>query len=112
VRDTSFELGRIFGIRIGVNWSWLVVFGLILWTLASGIFPATNSGLSDGTYLAMAIAASLLCGRLLASPGAQRRNDLGCQALSLLVSGRSRRCRASLRMMPTLGGTARLLPCV
>jgi predicted GNAT family acetyltransferase len=30
VRDTSFELGRIFGIRIGVNWSWLVVFALIL----------------------------------------------------------------------------------
>jgi hypothetical protein len=27
---TSFELGRIFGIRIGVNWSWLVVFALIL----------------------------------------------------------------------------------
>jgi Zn-dependent protease/predicted transcriptional regulator len=57
---SSIELGRIFGIRIGVNWSWLVVFALILWTLASGIFPSTNPGLSDGTYLAMAIVASLL----------------------------------------------------
>jgi Zn-dependent protease/CBS domain-containing protein len=57
---TSIELGRIFGIRIGINWSWLVVLALIVWTLASGIFPATNPGLSDGTYLAMAIAASVL----------------------------------------------------
>ena len=57
---SSIELGRIFGIRIGVNWSWLVVFALILWTLASGIFPETNPGLSDGTYLALAIVAAVL----------------------------------------------------
>ena len=57
---SSIELGRIFGIRIGINWSWLVVFALILWTLASGIFPETNPGLSDGTYLALAIVAAVL----------------------------------------------------
>ena len=59
MRD-SFTLGRIAGIRVGVNWSWLVVFTLIVWTLASGIFPATNPGLGDGTYVAMAIAAAVL----------------------------------------------------
>ena len=57
---TSFELGRIFGIRIGVNWSWLVVVALLVWTLDTAIFPETNPGLSDGTYLAMAIAAAVL----------------------------------------------------
>ncbi len=57
---TSIELGRIFGIRIGINWSWLVVFALIAWTLATGIFPATNPGLSDGTYLGMALVAAVL----------------------------------------------------
>lgn len=31
----SFQLGRIAGIRIGINWSWLVVFALIVWTLAA-----------------------------------------------------------------------------
>ena len=56
----SFELGRIAGIRIGVNWSWLVVFALIVWTLDATIFPDSNPGLSDGTYLAMAIAAAVL----------------------------------------------------
>jgi Zn-dependent protease len=59
VRD-SFTLGRIAGIRLGVNWSWLVVFALIVWTLATGIFPETNAGLSDGTYIGMAIAAAVL----------------------------------------------------
>ncbi|MDQ3777842.1 MAG: site-2 protease family protein [Actinomycetota bacterium] len=57
---SSIDLGRIFGIRIGINWSWLIVFALIVWTLAAGIFPATNSGLSDGTYVAMAVAAAVL----------------------------------------------------
>jgi Zn-dependent protease/CBS domain-containing protein len=57
---SSISLGRIFGIRIGINWSWLVVFALIAWTLASGIFPRTNPGLSDGTYVWMAIVASVI----------------------------------------------------
>jgi Zn-dependent protease/predicted transcriptional regulator len=58
--NSSFELGRIAGIRIGVNWSWLVVFALIVWSLASGVFPNQNEGLSDGTYIAMAIVAAFL----------------------------------------------------
>jgi Zn-dependent protease/CBS domain-containing protein len=57
---SSIPLGRILGIRIGINWSWLVVFALIAWTLASGIFPETNPGLSHASYVWMAIVASLL----------------------------------------------------
>ena len=56
----SFQLGRIFGVRIGVNWSWLVIFTLIVWTLASGIFPETNPGLSKGAYGVMSVLAALL----------------------------------------------------
>jgi Zn-dependent protease/CBS domain-containing protein len=59
VRD-SFTIGRISGISIGVNWSWLVVFALIVWTLATGIFPSTNPGFADGTYVAMALVAALI----------------------------------------------------
>jgi Zn-dependent protease/predicted transcriptional regulator len=57
---SSIELGRIFGIRIGINWSWLVVVVLITWTLAAGIFPETNPGLSDATYVVIAIVAAAL----------------------------------------------------
>jgi Zn-dependent protease/CBS domain-containing protein len=58
--NASFTLGRIAGIRVGVNWSWLVVFALIVWTLSQSIFPRMNEGLSDAAYLGMAIAAALL----------------------------------------------------
>jgi Zn-dependent protease len=57
---TTFRLGRIAGIEIGVNWSWLLVVALIVWSLADGVFPETNPGLSDGTYIAMAAVAALL----------------------------------------------------
>jgi Zn-dependent protease/predicted transcriptional regulator len=59
VRD-SLTLGRIAGIRFGVNWSWLIVFALIVWTLATGIFPNQNPGRSQGVYTAMAIVAAFL----------------------------------------------------
>jgi Zn-dependent protease len=58
--NPSFTLGRLFGIRISINWSWLVVVVLIVWTLAASVFPAQNEGLSDSTYLLMAIAAAVL----------------------------------------------------
>ncbi len=57
---TSLRLGRVAGIEIGINWSWLVVFALLLWTLATGIFPSTNPKLSGGTHVAMAIVATVL----------------------------------------------------
>jgi Zn-dependent protease len=57
---SSVRLGRIAGIEFGVNWSWLVVFALLVWTLASAIFPSTNPGLSKGTHIAMAIVAAFL----------------------------------------------------
>jgi Zn-dependent protease len=56
----SIEIGRIAGIRIGVNWSWLIVFALIAWTLADAVFPHQNPGLADGTYVAMALVAAIL----------------------------------------------------
>jgi Zn-dependent protease/CBS domain-containing protein len=58
--NPSIDLGRIAGIRIGINWSWLVVFALIVWSLAVGVFPSQNPGLSDGEYIAMALVAALV----------------------------------------------------
>ena len=58
--NSSFELGRIAGIRVGVHWSWLAVLALIVWSLGSGVFPAENPGLEQSTYYAMAVAAALL----------------------------------------------------
>jgi Zn-dependent protease len=58
--NASFRLGRIAGIEIGLHWSWLVVFALIVWSLTTTIFPDQNPRLGDGTYLTMAVVAAAL----------------------------------------------------
>jgi Zn-dependent protease/CBS domain-containing protein len=56
----NIRLGRIGGVEVRVNWSLLVIFALIVWSLADGVFPSQNPGLSDGVHLAMAIVAAVL----------------------------------------------------
>ena len=58
--NPSLTLGRVAGVRISVNWSWLVVFALIVWTLASAVFPAQDPHLARTTYLGMAVVAAFL----------------------------------------------------
>jgi Zn-dependent protease/CBS domain-containing protein len=60
VVNGNIRLGRIGGVEVRINWSWLVIFALIVWSLADGVFPSQNPGLSDGVHLAMAIVAALL----------------------------------------------------
>jgi Zn-dependent protease/predicted transcriptional regulator len=60
VTGSSFTIGHIAGIRVGVHWSWLVVFALFVWTLSTGVFPRTNPDLSDNTHLGMAFVAAVL----------------------------------------------------
>jgi Zn-dependent protease/CBS domain-containing protein len=60
VVNGNIPLGRIGGVEVRINWSWLVIFALIVWSLADGVFPSQNPGLSGGVHLAMAIVAALL----------------------------------------------------
>ena len=60
VVNGNIRLGRIGGVEVRINWSWLVIFALIVWSLADGIFPSQNPGLSRGVHLAMAVVAALL----------------------------------------------------
>jgi len=56
----SFVLGRVAGVEIGATWSWLIVVGLIVWSLGAAVFPDEVPGLSGGAYAAMAVAATAL----------------------------------------------------
>ena len=58
--QSTFKLGRVAGVEIGINWTWLAVFALTAWTLADGVFPETNPGLGAGTYWTMGIVAALV----------------------------------------------------
>src|SRR6266516_8081069 len=42
----NITLGRFGGVEVRINWSWLVIFALIVWSLADGVFPSPNPGLS------------------------------------------------------------------
>src|SRR5215831_5106131 len=56
----DLTLGRFGGVEVRLNWSLLVVFALIVWSLADSVFPSQNPGLSHRVHLAMAVAAALL----------------------------------------------------
>jgi Zn-dependent protease len=56
----NLSVGRYGGVELRLNWSLLAVVALIVWSLAEGVFPDQNPGLSHNTYLGMAVVASLL----------------------------------------------------
>jgi Zn-dependent protease/predicted transcriptional regulator len=58
--DGNLTIGRFGGVEVRLHWSLLAVFALIVWSLADGVFPSQNPGLSDGTYLGIAIVAASL----------------------------------------------------
>lgn len=52
-------LFRIRGVPVKIGWSWLIIFGLVFWSLASALFPATYPGLAGATYVTMAAVATV-----------------------------------------------------
>ena len=51
----SFSLGRISGIRIGVNWSVLLIVALLAYGLAAGEFPAAAPRHPVAEYVVAAV---------------------------------------------------------
>jgi Zn-dependent protease/CBS domain-containing protein len=56
----SWRVGRIFGIDIKIDSSWLVIFVLFSWSLAGSYFPGSHPGWSFALRWAMGIVTSLL----------------------------------------------------
>ena len=46
----TIKLGRIWGIPIGLHFSWFLIFGLVTWSLAGGFFPEEYPGLPTAAY--------------------------------------------------------------
>ncbi len=46
----SIELFRIAGIQISIDYSWFIIFALILWSLSAGYFPREYPGMGFGSY--------------------------------------------------------------
>src|SRR5262249_28276840 len=56
----GIQIARVFGIPILIHFSWVVVFALIAWTLATGYFPQKDPDLPEISYWARGLVASLL----------------------------------------------------
>lgn len=63
---SSIRLGRIAGIEVGVNWSWLVVFALIVWSIALDLGDRYEQLSRAGAIVGAVAAAVLFFGSLLA----------------------------------------------
>ena len=107
---SSLTLGRIAGIRVGVHWSWLVVFALLVWTLATGVFERTPIS-ARARRVAVAVVAAVLffASVLLHELGhafQARREQIEIEGITLWLFGgvaRSRRVPERRRRVPHRG---------
>lgn len=88
----SIRLGRIGGIPVGVHWSVGVIFALLTWELADGVFPNRYGGGSHPVYwVAAVVAATLFLLSLLLHEGSHavvaRRHQVGVRSITLWLFG-------------------------
>ena len=57
---SGFQIGRVRGIEIRVHWSWLLIFGLLSWSLSQGLFGELLSDWSETQQWAAGVTAALL----------------------------------------------------
>lgn len=57
---STVSLGRVFGISIGLHYSWFLIAALITWSLAAGYFPASFPGWSTAAYWAAGFVTAVL----------------------------------------------------
>jgi Zn-dependent protease/predicted transcriptional regulator len=56
----NLPLGTIHDIKIRINWSWIIIFVLVMWSLAVGYFPAHFKNWSELEYWLVGAAAAAL----------------------------------------------------
>jgi Zn-dependent protease/CBS domain-containing protein len=88
---TGFRLGKIFGIDIHIDWSWLLIFALVSWSLVSSFSPA-HPDWSVSLRWAVAASAALLffasiLGHELAHSIAARYKGMPVRNITLFVFG-------------------------
>ena len=106
----TFSLGRISGIRVGVNWSVLLIVALLAYGLAVGEFPAAAPRHPVAEYVAAALVTAVAyIGSLLAHELAHslvaRRNGLEVEGITLWLLGGVSRLQGE---MPNPGAEVRV----
>ncbi|MCH8949404.1 MAG: site-2 protease family protein [Chloroflexi bacterium] len=90
--STTFKIGKIFGIEIGVHWSWLFIFALITWSVAENVltqfFPEWSNSQRwiVGVVVAIIFFASILLHELSHSLVAKAKG-IPVEGITLFVFG-------------------------
>jgi Zn-dependent protease/predicted transcriptional regulator len=88
----AFRIGRVFGIEIEVDWTWFIIFAILVLALSGGLFQDKLPGLSlpdrwlFGLITALLFFSSVLLHELAHSVVA-RRNGLGITGITLFIFG-------------------------
>lgn len=56
----TLRVARLAGIDIEIHFSWLLIVGLVAWTLANGVFPDRYDGWSTAAYWAVGLVSAVL----------------------------------------------------
>jgi Zn-dependent protease len=88
----GFSIGRVAGIDILVHWSWLVIFGLLTWSLAEGLFLHDYPSWTRGeAWLAGAVTSLVLFGCVLLHELSHslvaRRQGINVASITLFIFG-------------------------
>lgn len=88
----SFSLGKIFGIEIRIDMSWIIIFLLVTWTFAFGYFPLITPNLPASQNIILGFITSLVFfGSVLVHELSHsvvaRRNGLTVNIITLFVFG-------------------------
>ncbi len=54
------RLGKVLGFEISIDWSWLLIFFLVVYTLAAGYFPSLHRNFNVQTNWLLGVAAAIL----------------------------------------------------
>ncbi|MFQ5947118.1 MAG: site-2 protease family protein, partial [Anaerolineae bacterium] len=89
---SSFRIARILGIPIQIHFTWFIIFGLIVYSLATGYFPAQYPDLPQTSYLTKGVITALLlfASVLLHELGhslVALRNSVGIVSITLFIFG-------------------------
>jgi len=92
--NSTFRLGRLVGVRVGVNWSVLIIAWLLAWNLSTTTLPEQMPDRASVGYwvvetiTAIAFLSSILAHKL-GHAYAARRNGVEVRDITMLVLGPS-----------------------
>ncbi len=97
----GIRIARLFGFEIRLDLSWFVVFLLVFWTFAQGVFPSRVPGYSSAVYSTMALVGAILFfGSVLmhelAHSAVARARGIPVEGITLFIFGGVARVRSDV----------------